>query len=154
MASPGRAGGRRGGSRLSLGDLTPPQASSGSSLSARPAASHLCARGDPQVVGGAATWGQHHLRGQELLLRLQPVMDCRSTCLVQQHEVASSHPRPRPVLQQRLPNSASIVSQQLSVHLQGERSGEGEGHSGQFRGQKLGKGLWEFQEKLKSGWNR
>lgn len=75
----------------------------------RPAAPHLRARGHPEVVGGAATPRQHHLRGQELFLCLQPVPGGRGAGLVQQHEVAPSHPHPQAVLQQRLPYSARII---------------------------------------------
>lgn len=127
---------------LGAGELGPnPAASFIWVLSAGPSISYLRAWNDLQVVGSTTTWGQHHLRGQELLLCLQPVPNSRSLGLVQQQEVASSHPQPRPLLQQRLPNSAFIVSQQPSVHLQEEWPRAGEGHSGQFWGQKLGNGL-------------
>lgn len=104
---------------LGAGKLGPdPAASFIWVFSAGPSVPHLRARNDLQVVGSAATWGQHHLRGQELFLCLQPVPNSRGPGLVQQQEVASSHPQPRPLLQQRLPNSTFVISQQPSVHLQ------------------------------------
>lgn len=71
------------------------------------------------VVGGALSWSQHQLRGQQLLLSQQPVFCSRLASRVQEQEVTPTHPPTGPRLLQRLPHSAAIVFQQPSVNLGG-----------------------------------
>lgn len=72
-----------------------------------------------RVIGTATPVGQHHLRGQDFLLRQQSVSCSRITDRTQNHKVAPSNLIPRICLQQGFRHPAFIIYQQPSVNLGG-----------------------------------